>query len=76
MPRLTLDWLSESEGYNRLIEMQRQIGQTGELLVIPDPSDAANMPRRAMLGRIAKLTPLEHAMTDRTRSTLEIKEIL
>lgn len=74
--RLTLDWLSESEGYNRLIEMQRQLGQTGELLVIPDPSDAANMPRRAMLGRIAKLTPLEHAMTDRTRSTLEIKEIL
>lgn len=74
--RLALNWLSENEAYSRMLEMQRQLGQTGELLVIPDPSDLANMPQRAFLGRVQRLVPVERGTPGVYRSVVDIKEIL
>lgn len=74
--RLTLDWLTADETYVRLLDMQRLLGVTGELLLVPDAEDVSNQVRRAYLGRLARLTPLERISHGVFRTQLEIKELL
>lgn len=74
--RLSLDWLRADEIYARLLDMQRLLGITGELLLVPDADDIANQVRRAYLGRLARLSPLERVSHNVFRAQLEIKELL
>lgn len=74
--RLSLDWLSAEEAYSRMLEIQRVLGVTGELLVIPDSDDTANTIRRTLIGRLLRISPINHAMIGIYRTTLEIRELL
>lgn len=73
---LALNWLDESEAYSSLLEIQRMLGISGELLVVPDSGDSTNGFRRNMVGRLVKISPIEAYMYQKYRSTLEIKELV
>lgn len=73
---LDLDFVSENEAYARILEIQRQLGTRGELLVIPDPDDTNNGFRRNMLGRLVKIEPIVNTFTQYYKVSIEIKEIL
>lgn len=51
--RFQLHELSDQEAFGRALEMNRALGSEGEIVVIPDPADAANAHRRNILGRVA-----------------------
>lgn len=70
----SLDWLSSDEGHAVYLEMQRQLGTTRELLVVPDYSDAIHLIRRSFVGRLRKLSPLEAWAYQMFKGGLEIKE--
>lgn len=74
--KLSLDWMNSDEAYSRLLEMQRMLGTSGELLIVPDPADSVNQVRRSYLGRLQRLGPLEHPQYNTYRTTLEVKELI
>lgn len=74
--KLSLDWLTADEAYVRMMEIQRMLGVRGELLVIPDSADTTNGIRRTMVGRLTRISPIEHNLYNNYRTTLEIKELL
>lgn len=69
-----LDWLSSAEGHATYLEMQRQLGVTKELLVVPDYSDVENIIRRSFVGRFKQLSPLEAWTVGLHKGGIEIKE--
>ena len=69
-----LDWLSSDEGHAVYLEMQRQLGTTRELLVVPDYSDGVHLIRRSFVGRLRKLSQLEAWAYEMFKGGLEIKE--
>lgn len=74
--KVNLDWLSETEAYARMLEIQRMLGVSGELLVIPDSADTANGFRRTIIGRLTRISPISHPQHNIYRISLEVKEIL
>jgi hypothetical protein len=52
---VALDWISDSEKA-QLKEMTRLIGTRSQLLLVPDQD--GDMPREAILGRLAKISPI------------------
>ncbi len=74
--KLQLDWIAESEAYVQALELQRLLGISGELLVVPDSADLANAIRRNFLGRLRSLATMQVARQGRYSNSLEIKESL
>ncbi|WP_136419976.1 hypothetical protein [Herbaspirillum sp. ST 5-3] len=74
--RFDLDWLSDEEAYTRIVEMQRMLGISGELLIVPDPDDVTNMPRRAYVGRLKSIGELVHDRFGNYRTAVEVKELI
>lgn len=74
--RLALDWLSEAEALNAQLDMQRLLGVTRELLVVPNPADRVNLPRTAFLARVQRLSPIERGTPGVFRTVIEVKELL
>ena len=74
--RVNLDWLSETEAYSRMLEIQRMLGVRGELLVIPDSSDSTNGFRRTLVGRLTRVNPISHPNYGTYRVSMDIKELL
>ncbi len=74
--RVSLDWLSETEALNAQLDMQRLLGVTGEVLIVPNPADVVNLPRSAFLGRVSRLAPIERSTPGIFRTNLEVKELL
>lgn len=74
--KLALDWLTDTEAYAGIMDMQQQLGTSGELLVSGDPDDVANQPRRCFLARLKSLSPQTHSSIGRHAAALELKEIL
>jgi len=72
----TLDWLSEEEAYAGMLDMQRLVGVSGEVLCVPDRGDVTNGFRRNMLGRLAKVDPIVEHTYGHHRVNIEIREIL
>lgn len=70
----SLDWLSTDEGHAVYLEMQRQLGTTRELLVVPDYSDTAHLIRRSFVGRLRSLSALEAWAYRLFKGAIEIKE--
>ena len=56
--RFSLPALTKAEAFNYALEMQRISGLSGEVLVIPDPDDRINMPRRAFVANMQQLNPI------------------
>lgn len=74
--RLVLDWLTEAEALTSQLDMQRLLGVTRELLVVPNPADLANQPRTAFLARVQRLAPIERNIPGVFRTVIEVKELL
>lgn len=74
--RFDLAALSEEEGYQSALELDRLAGTTGEVLVIPDATDITNAPRRNFVGRLAALSGVVHAHHGLMEKSYEIVEIL
>ncbi len=68
--------MSVTEGYQFALEIDRMAGVTGEVLVIPDPSDSENGVRRNFLGRLQSLPALLHSSKRIMSKKYEITEIL
>jgi hypothetical protein len=54
--------------------MQRQLGTTRELLVVPNYDDTLHLIRRSFVGRLRKLSALEAWTYRLFKGALEIKE--
>ncbi len=79
LPRVAgfdLVFRSEADAMDRGVEMQRQLGTTGELLYQWDDSDTEYQPGRAFLGRLRTLQPLTCLYRGHWRGTFEVKELL
>lgn len=72
----SLDCLVDAEAHARVFDLQRDLGEAGELFVIPDPSDAENAHRRAFLGRIKKINPITHRNLPMHSAAFSLVEIL
>lgn len=70
----TLQFLSETEAYARVIDMQRYAGVSGEVLVVPNSDDTSNGFRRNFLGRMVDLGGFSDVNYDQRSATLRIKE--
>ena len=73
---LSLDWLTADEAYAGMLDLQRMLGISGELLVVPDSADSTNGFRRNMVGRLVKINPIDEHAYAAYRLNLEIKELL
>ncbi len=73
--RFTLDALTETEAMS-LLDMQRILGSTGELLFIWSTDDTLHLLRRSFLARMRRLSPLERARALINKAAFEIKEQL
>lgn len=74
--QFSLDWLTESEAYQNVLDMQRLMGTSGEIFVNGDPDDLSNKPRRSFLGRLQNISPVVHDHYSSYSTKIEIKEIL
>ena len=74
--RGSLDWMDTDEAMTRALEMQRRLDVSGEALFILDTADRRNMLRTSFLGRLRRLTEIEHPYLDTHRMAVELKELL
>lgn len=71
-----LQYIVASEAYGAVLELQRLAGTSGEVLVIADPDDAANMPKRAFVGRLLSIGSVVQEKPDAFTVNLKIKELI
>lgn len=74
--RGSLDWMSTDEAMTRALELDRRLDVSGEVLFVLDRDDTRNMLRTSFLGRLRRLTAIEHPYLDTHRKAVEIKELL
>lgn len=72
----TLEGLTESEAYDNVLQMQRLIGVSGEVLQIPDTEDTTRIPARAYVGRLVDLAPIGNSMPGRFGVSIKIRELI
>jgi hypothetical protein len=71
-----LEYILNSEAYAYALELQRLSGNSGEVLVIPDATDATNQPARAFVGRLLQLSPITAPKPSNFSVSFSIKELL
>lgn len=74
--RFELKWLTEGEAMGQAFDMQRIAKTVGEVLVVWDPADTANLKRRAFLARLRQLSLIEHPFVAANATAYELQEIL
>ena len=74
--KFTVGAMNKEESMQRMFELQRRKGTTGEIFVIPDSDDAENMFRESFLGRMTRLTPQTHQLINRYKTAFQIRELL
>lgn len=73
--RFSLNALTPTEAYTRVIDMQKLAGVSGELLIIPDANDVYNGFRRNFLCRMRSLSPVVDTAYGIKSVDFEVKEI-
>jgi len=73
--QFSLDDLTDTEAYARVIDLQRLAGISGELLIIPNADDITNGFRRNFLGRLRSLSPMMQLNFRIKTAKFEVKEI-
>lgn len=68
--------LTENEVYNGILDIQRQLGTTGEILVIPDADDAALSFKKNFLGHFKTTSPVPRRAHNLYSAPIVIEEIL
>jgi hypothetical protein len=79
LPRVSaveLVFRSEADAMTRGLEIQRQLGTTGELLFSWDDSDSQFQPARTFLARLRTLQPITCLYRGHWRAEFEVKELL
>ncbi len=74
--RLSLPALSSVETYGVMLEIQRSVGNAGEIVVIPDPDDRLRRFKRDLLGRLRQIDPLVQFASGYYRAGFEVEELL
>lgn len=74
--RFTLQGMGEDTAMDRALEMQRLLGTSGEVLYQWDHVDTVHQPRRALLGRLRTLQPLQTMGARYWAASYEVKELL
>jgi hypothetical protein len=72
--RFSLDWLTPDEARAHVLEMQRQLGVHGELLVMHNPDDKINMLRESFLARMRTISPLTQPYFAAFTNSFELQE--
>jgi len=72
----TFQGLTDSEAIGTVIDMQRRLGSSGEVLYEWDPADTTYAPTRRFLGRLRRCDPLNAAFLNRHLAEFEVKELL
>ncbi len=78
-PRLAsfrFPFLTDAEAIGTVIDMQRRLGSSGEVLYEWDPADTTYAPTRRFLGRLQRCDPLSAAFLGRHLAEFEVKELL
>lgn len=71
-----LGFLSQTEAYDRVLDLQRIQGVTGEVLIIPDITDTVNQAKVSFLGRLKNLSAVQTNNPDVFTCNLEIQEVI
>lgn len=74
--RFALEVLSKDERYTYIHELQRLVGTTGEVLVVPNPADPSTLIQRSFVGRLRKLDAPAQPHYRIFSANFEIKELL
>lgn len=72
----SLDGLTNSEAYDIVLQMQRQLGTNGEVLQIPDTDDTTRLPARAFVGRLPDLAPIVETQNGRFSAQFKVRELI
>lgn len=71
-----LDFLTEAEAYQQVMDMQRLLGTSGEVLINGDPDDVTNRPRRSFLSRLQNIAPVVHEAHGIYSCQFTLREVL
>lgn len=71
-----LEAQTQSDAMFNVLEMQRQLGATGELLFMWDSTDTTYQPLRTFMGRLRTLSPLTAINSNLWSCGIEVKERL
>lgn len=72
--RFSVEYLDDVDAFGRALDLMRRAGIDREVLVIADPTDTSHLQRRAFIGRLRRLSPLEQVQAGYNHTTWEIKE--
>lgn len=72
----SLDWLSDAEAMTVAFELERSLGTTGEIFIVPDSDDAQNLFRRSFLAQLSELSGLEKHLYGYQKTAYKFEEIL
>ncbi|HEY8359357.1 MAG TPA: hypothetical protein VIL30_18050 [Ramlibacter sp.] len=70
------DYLAESEIYAEVYAFMRDIGTSGQLFVIPDPDDEANIQKRSFLAVPSKLDGVSERINGYLSFSTELEEVI
>lgn len=71
-----LQYILYSEAYAYALDLQRLSGNSGEVLVIPDSSDATNAPYRSFVGRLLQMGEITQPQPSAFSARFQVKELL
>lgn len=74
--QFALNNLEAADAYSRAYELIRQADVHGEMLFVPDPTDAVNLYRRTMYATLAKLDVLRHPNFAQFQLAFDLEEII
>ena len=71
-----LGYLSQAEAMSSILNMQQQLGTSGEILISGNRDDATNTPRLCFLGRMKSIAPVAIQYVNFWTTSFEMREIL
>jgi hypothetical protein len=71
-----LDWLTEPEAFNHVLELQRICDIHGEVLLIRDPADTTYNQQRHYLGHLEQLSPIKNPYLTNHQAGFRVLEII
>lgn len=71
-----LSYVTETEAYGTVLDIQRLVRNDREVVLIPDPDDAARGFKRNFLGRMRRSDAITQSLFDRHSIAMEVEELL
>lgn len=72
----SLEGLTDTEAYDNVLQLQRLVGISGEILQIPDSADTTRLPARAYVGRLVDLQPIGQIQNGRFKVQITVRELI